>query len=154
MDHAPAVELRALSKRYGRTEALAGVDLDLAPGSFTVLLGPSGSGKSTLLRCVAGIERLSSGTIVFDGQAVAGPRQHLPAEERGLAMVFQDYALWPHLSVVDNVRFALRRLRLGKAESVARAAAMLDRVGLTGFADRYPAELSGGEQQRVALARA
>ncbi len=154
MDHAPAVELRALSKRYGRTEALAGVDLDLAPGSFTVLLGPSGSGKSTLLRCVAGIERLSSGTISFDGQAVAGPRQHLPAEERGLAMVFQDYALWPHLSVVDNVRFALRRLRLAKAESVARAAAMLDRVGLTGFADRYPAELSGGEQQRVALARA
>lgn len=154
MDHAPAVGLRALAKRYGRTEALAGVDLDLAAGSFTVLLGPSGSGKSTLLRCVAGIERLTAGSIVFDGKPVAGSRFHLPADERGLAMVFQDYALWPHLSVVDNVRFALRRLRLGRAESAARATAMLERVGLAGFAARYPAELSGGEQQRVALARA
>ncbi len=154
MGHAPAVELRGLTKRYGRSEALAGVDLDLAPGSFTVLLGPSGSGKSTLLRCVAGIERVSAGSIAFDARPVAGPRTHVPAEERGLAMVFQDYALWPHLSVVDNVRFALRRLRLGKVEAVARSTAMLSRVGLDGFAGRYPTELSGGEQQRVALARA
>ncbi len=154
MEHAPAVELRNLTKRYGKADALAGVDLDLAPGSFTVLLGPSGSGKSTLLRCVAGIERVSAGTIAFDGRTVAGPRAHVPAEERGLAMVFQDYALWPHLSVADNVRFALRRLRLGKAEAVARSEAMLARVGLDGFGPRYPTELSGGEQQRVALARA
>jgi iron(III) transport system ATP-binding protein len=154
MEHAPAVELRGLTKRYGKADALADVDLDLAPGSFTVLLGPSGSGKSTLLRCVAGIERVSTGTIAFDGRTVAGPRAHVPAEERGLAMVFQDYALWPHLSVVDNVRFALRRLRLGRAEAVVRAEAMLARVGLGGFGPRYPTELSGGEQQRVALARA
>ncbi len=154
MEHAPAVELRGLAKRYGKATALTDVDLDLEAGSFTVLLGPSGSGKSTLLRCVAGIEQVSAGTVAFDGRTVAGPRCHVPAEQRGLAMVFQDYALWPHLSVVDNVRFALRRLRLGRAEAVARSEAMLARVGLAGFARRFPTELSGGEQQRVALARA
>ena len=130
------------------------MSLDVAPGTFLVLLGPSGSGKTTLLRCLAGIERIDSGLITIGGQTVADGRAHVPPDQRDLSMVFQDYALWPHLTALDNVAFALRRRRLPRAECRARAAAMLERVGLGEFARRYPNELSGGEQQRVALARA
>jgi iron(III) transport system ATP-binding protein len=119
-----------------------------------VLLGPSGSGKTTLLRCLAGIERIDSGTIAIGSRTVTDGRSHVPPEQRDLSMVFQDYALWPHLNVVDNVAFALRRRHLPKAECRSRAAVMLERVGLADFARRYPNELSGGQQQRVALARA
>jgi ABC-type Fe3+/spermidine/putrescine transport system ATPase subunit len=119
-----------------------------------VLLGPSGSGKTTLLRCVAGIERLSSGRIAIGGERIADDQRHTPPERRDLSMVFQDYALWPHLTALENVRFALRRRRLPILEANQRAAEMLERVGLGGHPGKYPNELSGGEQQRVGLARA
>jgi iron(III) transport system ATP-binding protein len=130
------------------------VSLDVAPGTFVVLLGPSGSGKTTLLRCLAGIERIDSGSLSIGSRVVADGRSHVPPEQRDLSMVFQDYALWPHMTALDNVAFALRRRRLSRPECRARAGSMLARVGLEEFARRYPNELSGGQQQRVALARA
>jgi iron(III) transport system ATP-binding protein len=152
---AASIAMDAVGKEFpGGSVALRDVSLQVEPGSFLVLLGPSGSGKTTLLRCLAGIERLSSGRIVIGDRTVASDRVHVPPDQRNLSMVFQDYALWPHLRVRDNVAFALRRRRLTKAESQARTQAMLERVGLGALADRYPNELSGGEQQRVALARA
>jgi iron(III) transport system ATP-binding protein len=152
---AERIAVDGLTKVYpGGHEALRNVSLDVEPGTFLVLLGPSGSGKTTLLRCLAGIERITSGRITIGAGCVADGSLHVPPERRNLSMVFQDYALWPHLTARDNVAFALRRLRLGRAEGQARSAAMLDRVGLASLAGRYPNQLSGGEQQRVALARA
>jgi iron(III) transport system ATP-binding protein len=152
---ADPITIENLGKTYpGGNEALRGVSIDVEPGTFVVLLGPSGSGKTTMLRCLAGIERISSGRITIGGQTVADGRTHVPPDQRDLSMVFQDYALWPHLSARDNVAFALRRRHLSRAECRSRAATMLDRVGLGALADRYPNQLSGGEQQRVALARA
>jgi ABC-type Fe3+/spermidine/putrescine transport system ATPase subunit len=107
-----------------------------------------------LLRCLAGIERVTSGQIVIGGRMVADGRVHVPPDQRDLSMVFQDYALWPHLKARENVAFALRRRKLPRAHAQERSAAMLDRVGLGALGQRYPNELSGGEQQRVALARA
>jgi iron(III) transport system ATP-binding protein len=152
---ADPITIENLGKTYpGGNEALRDVLIDVDPGTFLVLLGPSGSGKTTLLRCLAGIERVSSGRIVIGQRTVADGRIHLPPDQRDLSMVFQDYALWPHLSARDNVAFALRRRHLSRAECRSRAQEMLGRVGLGVLADRYPNELSGGEQQRVALARA
>ncbi|MDA8075491.1 MAG: ABC transporter ATP-binding protein [Actinomycetota bacterium] len=143
------------SKVYpGGNHALRGPSFTVEPGTFMVLLGPSGSGKTTLLRSLAGIERLSSGRIVIGTTVVADGRTHLPPERRDLAMVFQDYALWPHLSARDNVAFALRRRRLARHAARGRAMDILERVGLGHLGDRFPTQLSGGEQQRVALARA
>ncbi|HVC67477.1 MAG TPA: ABC transporter ATP-binding protein [Acidimicrobiales bacterium] len=150
----PAVELDGLTKRYDRKTVLDDVSLRIDPGSFSVLLGPSGSGKSTLARCVAGIERVDAGAVRFDGQVMAGSRTHVSPDQRGLAMVFQDYALWPHMTALENIAFALRRLRPSRESATARAAGMLERVGLGALGGRYPGDLSGGEQQRVALARA
>lgn len=144
-----------MSKVYpGGNRALDEFSIEIADGDVLVLLGPSGSGKTTLLRCLAGIERISAGTIVLDGKQVAAGARHLPPEDRDLAMVFQDYALWPHMVVRDNVAFALRRSGMKRSERRAEAAAVLGRVGLSALQDRYPSQLSGGEQQRVALARA
>jgi iron(III) transport system ATP-binding protein len=153
---AETVIIDQLAKTYpgSKKPALDGVSLSVDPGTFLVLLGPSGSGKTTLLRCLAGIEQASGGSITIGGRTVADRRTHTPPEQRDLSMVFQDYALWPHLTAADNVAFALRRRRLPKTESRAKALAMLDRVGLADFGKRYPNELSGGQQQRVALARA
>jgi iron(III) transport system ATP-binding protein len=152
---ADPITIENLSKTYpGGNEALRDVSIDVDPGTFLVLLGPSGSGKTTLLRCLAGIERVSSGRIVIGPRTVADGKIHLPPDRRDLSMVFQDYALWPHLSARDNVAFALRRRRLSRTECRSGAQQMLGRVGLGVLADRYPNELSGGEQQRVALARA
>lgn len=143
------------SKVYpGGNHALRGPSFTVEPGTFMVLLGPSGSGKTTLLRSLAGIERLTSGRLVIGQTVVADARIHLPPERRDLSMVFQDYALWPHLTARDNVAFALRRHRLGRSHARERAMAMLERVGLGHLHERYPVQLSGGEQQRVALARA
>ncbi len=152
---AVSISIENITREFpGGSVALRDVSLQVEPGNFVVLLGPSGSGKTTLLRCLAGIERLSSGQIAIGGATVASDRVHVPPDLRDLSMVFQDYALWPHLRVRENVAFALRRRRLAKAEMRARTLAMLERVGLGALADRYPNELSGGEQQRVALARA
>lgn len=148
------VQVRGAVKRYGGTAALGGVDFEVEPGQFLVLLGPSGSGKSTLVRSLAGIERLDEGQVLLSGQLASDGLRHLPPERRDLAMVFQDYALWPHLTVLGNVGYALRRRRLSRTAANERVAAALDRVGLGAHAARYPHELSGGEQQRVALARA
>jgi iron(III) transport system ATP-binding protein len=152
---AESIVFENVGKTYGSgSPALAEVSLRVEPGTFVVLLGPSGSGKTTMLRCLAGIERLSTGQITIGSTVVASERAHVPPDRRNLSMVFQDYALWPHLRVRDNVAFALRRERLTRPDARARTQAMLDRVGLGALADRYPNELSGGEQQRVALARA
>jgi iron(III) transport system ATP-binding protein len=152
---AERIIVERLSKVYpGGNQALHDVSLAVDPGTFLVLLGPSGSGKTTLLRSVAGIERITSGRILLGGATVADGRAHVPPDRRDLSMVFQDYALWPHLTVRDNVAFALRRRKLSRSECRDRAVAILGRVGLGSLAARYPNELSGGEQQRVALARA
>jgi iron(III) transport system ATP-binding protein len=153
---AEPISITSLTKTYpGSTvPALKSVSLDVAPGTFLVLLGPSGSGKTTLLRCLAGIERIDSGSLSIGDREVADGRLHVPPEKRDLSMVFQDYALWPHMTALDNVAFALRRRQLPRAACRERALAMLTRVGLEEFAKRFPNELSGGQQQRVALARA
>jgi len=152
---AEPITIESLGKTYpGGNVALHELSLAVEPGSFLVLLGPSGSGKTTLLRCLAGIERVTSGRITIGQRTVADGRTHVPPDQRDLSMVFQDYALWPHLSARDNVAFALRRRNLSREQCRIRAVQMLARVGLSALAERYPNELSGGEQQRVALARA
>jgi len=148
------VAAAGLTKRFGPVVAVDEVSLAVAPGEFLVLLGPSGSGKSTLLRMIAGIDRPSAGTIHLGGALVDGPGVHTPPERRELAMVFQDYALWPHMTAAQNVQFALRRRRMERRERERAARDALERVGLSSKESRYPGELSGGEQQRVALARA
>jgi iron(III) transport system ATP-binding protein len=147
--------LQQLSVRYpGRPRpAVDGVTLGLAQGDIGVLIGPSGCGKTTLLRAVAGLEPVAGGEIRISGRTVAGAGAHVPAEERRIGMVFQDYALFPHLDVGRNVAFGLER-RVGKAERAARVDEVLQLVGLAGTERRMPHELSGGQQQRVALARA
>jgi iron(III) transport system ATP-binding protein len=138
----------------GGNRALEDIVLEVDPGTFLVLLGPSGSGKTTLLRSLAGIERVTSGRITIGELVVADDGVHVPPERRDLSMVFQDYALWPHMPALDNVAFALKRRGIGRPEARRLALAMLERVGLGRLSHRYPTELSGGEQQRVALARA
>ena len=137
---------------YGGRVVLADASLTLEDGEIGCLLGPSGAGKTTLLRAVAGFERLMGGRIRADGELLVGDGVHLPPEQRRLGMVFQDHALLPHLSVLDNVRFGL--FRWPRARALARAREVLELVGLVDAADRQPHRLSGGQQQRVALARA
>jgi putative spermidine/putrescine transport system ATP-binding protein len=144
------IELRRIVKRYGLHRAVDDIDLDVRPGEFITLLGPSGSGKTTTLMLVAGFERPSGGEILIDGRPVA----RLPAYKRGIGMVFQSYALFPHLTVAENIGFALKQRGVAKAARAAEVARMLDLVQLQGFAGRFPQQLSGGQQQRVAIARA
>ncbi len=151
----PALDARAIGKAFDGATVLDGIDLDLAHGEVIALLGPSGCGKTTLLRIAAGLMAPSAGKLSLGGRSVAesGGRV-VPPEARGLGMVFQDYALWPHLSVVDNVAFPLRMRGMGRGARRTGALRALARVGLEALADRYPGTLSGGQQQRVALARA
>ena len=140
--------------RLGDSEILKGVSLALPKGQVMALLGPSGSGKTTLLRAVAGLEQPSAGRIVVSGRTVYDAGTHLPAEKRGLGLVFQSYALWPHRTVFANVAYGLRLRGVPRAEIEARVAEVLESLGLGRLGERYPHQLSGGQQQRVALARA
>ena len=146
----PSVRLEGVAKRFGSFEAVRALDLDIASGEFFTLLGPSGCGKTTTLRMIAGFEEPSEGQILIDGEDVAGK----PAHHRPTNTVFQSYALFPHLSVADNVAFGLRRQDVDRGEVKRRVDEELERVGLAREAGRRPAQLSGGQQQRVALARA
>ena len=148
----PVLVLEEVSRSFGRTRAVDGVSLEMARGECLVVVGPSGCGKSTLLRAVAGLTGVDGGSIRLAGREVSRPGSFVPAERRGVGIVFQDLALFPHLSVADNVGFGLRE-RPAKGEP-GRVGEMLDLVGLSDKAGRYPHELSGGEQQRVAIARA
>lgn len=147
------IELNNLTKRFGATLAANSVSLRLAAGSFTALLGPSGCGKTTLLRLIAGFERPDAGTLHFGDRLVADAGFMLPPEKRGLGIVFQSYALWPHMDVAGNVAYPLRAQRLARAEIDARVQKALAMVSLTGFEARSVDGLSGGQRQRVALAR-
>lgn len=148
---ATAVELVALTKRYAQgAPAVDGIDLRIAAGSYCCLLGPSGCGKSTTLRMIAGHESVTSGDILLENRNITT----LPAAERGTAMMFQSFALFPHLSALDNVAFSLKMKGVAKAERHKRAQDLLERVAMGHLAQRKPGELSGGQQQRVALARA
>lgn len=146
----PAIDIRKAVKRYGNVTALHGVSLTIADNEFFTLLGPSGCGKTTLLRMIAGFEEVSDGHILLFGQDIA----NLEPNKRPVNTVFQQYALFPHMSVLDNVAFGLKMKGVGLADRRARAGKMLEMVHLSAFADRLPAQLSGGQQQRVALARA
>lgn len=146
----PEIRLDKLVKRYGDVQVLHGIDLHMAENEFTVLVGPSGCGKSTTLRMIAGLESVSEGEIYMDG----APISQLEPKDRNLAMVFQDYALYPHMDVARNISFALRLQKRPKAEIDAKVREVADIVGLTEFLHRKPGALSGGQRQRVAMARA
>ncbi len=146
----PTIHLDKLIKRYGDVQVLHGIELEMADNEFTVLVGPSGCGKSTTLRMVAGLEDVSEGEIYVDGKPVS----HLEPKDRDLAMVFQDYALYPHMNVAQNISFALRLAKRPKPEIDAKVREVADMVGLTEFLHRKPGALSGGQRQRVAMARA
>jgi iron(III) transport system ATP-binding protein len=148
--HAAEVRLERVVKRYGNVTAVKPLDLVIPPGSLVTLLGPSGCGKTTLLRMIAGLERVSEGRMLIGGQDVTT----LSAGERNVSMVFQSYALFPHMSVLDNVAYGLISGGMKKAEAHAKAEEALATVGLKGFGSRLPSEMSGGQQQRVAVARA
>ncbi|MEQ8717935.1 MAG: ABC transporter ATP-binding protein [Acidimicrobiales bacterium] len=145
-----SVELRGVSKRFDDVAAVVDLDLEISDGEFVVLLGPSGCGKSTALRMVAGLTDPDTGDVLIDGRSVVG----VAAKDRNLAMVFQSYALYPHMTVAKNIAFGLKPLKLSRADRDAGVAEAARMLGLTGLLGRKPAQLSGGQRQRVALARA
>ncbi len=145
-----AISCHKIIKRYGDTQVVHQFDLDVCDNEFVVFLGPSGCGKSTILRMLAGLEDISGGELLIGGTRV----NDLPPQERGIAMVFQNYALYPHMSVRDNIAFGLKRLKVPKSEIARRVKEVSDTLGLERYLERRPTELSGGQQQRVAIARA
>ncbi len=147
----PRLEIRNLVRRFSGRAVVDDVSLRIDPGQVTCLLGPSGCGKSTTLRMIAGVETQDAGEVFVDGSMICGAELRMPPEAREIGLIFQDFALFPHLTVAGNVGYGLRAWRGGKARRVAE---MLERVRMDAYADAYPHELSGGEQQRVALARA
>ena len=144
------LDLIDLEKRYGETLAVRGINLSLPENTYCCLLGPSGCGKTSLLRMIAGHEDITNGTVFLDNQNISNE----PPAARSTSMMFQSYALFPHLKVIDNVAFALKIMGIGKTERHARAMELLESVQLHTMSQRYPSQLSGGQQQRVALARA
>jgi ABC-type sugar transport system ATPase subunit len=146
----PAIEIVGLGKRYGAVEALAAIDLDIAPGEFLILLGPSGCGKSTLLKIIAGLEDATQGEVYIGGRLANYQRP----KDRDVAMVFQNYALYPHMTVATNIGFPLAMRKVPRDEVARRVGEMADLLGLRAQLGRYPDELSGGQRQRVALGRA
>ncbi|MGH1418365.1 MAG: ABC transporter ATP-binding protein [Hyphomicrobiaceae bacterium] len=149
---AARVTFEGVCKSYEDHEALCDFELDVAPGEVICLLGPSGCGKTTLLRVASGIEKPTAGRMLINGVEMAGPNQFVPPEKRGVGLMFQDFALFPHLTIIDNVAFGLKALPVEEARREAMS--VLARVGLDKYAEQYPHILSGGQQQRVALARA
>ncbi|QOF76674.1 ABC transporter ATP-binding protein [Variovorax sp. 38R] len=145
-----AIRCHHIIKRYGETQVVHEFDLEVAQNEFVVFLGPSGCGKSTILRMLAGLEDISGGDLHIGGQRV----NDLPPQERGIAMVFQNYALYPHMTVRDNIAFGLKRQKVPRAEIDLRVREVSDTLGLERYLERKPTELSGGQQQRVAIARA
>jgi iron(III) transport system ATP-binding protein len=148
------LKLSGVSKRYGDFFAVDSIDLELQSGEFVSLLGPSGCGKTTTLRMIAGFVDPTAGIIEMDGQVLSSPAGSVPPDRRQMSMIFQSYAIWPNMTVQQNVAFGLELRRLPNAEVKRRVGEMLEVVHMNHLADRYPAELSGGQQQRVALARA
>jgi iron(III) transport system ATP-binding protein len=153
MPDTPPLRLQVshLSRSFGGRTVVDDVSLSVAAGQVTCLLGPSGCGKSTTLRMIAGVDRADQGEVLLDGQQVAGPGVHVPPEWRSVGLMFQDFALFPHLTVAENVGFGLR---IDRAQKARRVGELLEKVDLSGFGAKHPHQLSGGEQQRVALARA
>jgi ABC-type Fe3+/spermidine/putrescine transport system ATPase subunit len=150
----PTVTLNQLGRAFGHFKAVDGIDLEIRDGEFLSLLGPSGCGKTTTLRMLAGFVDPTEGTIAVDGRVLSSPQGSVPPEKRGMSMIFQSYAIWPNMTVAENVAFGLKLRKLPAAEIKRRLGDVLDVVQMGALADRYPAELSGGQQQRVALARA
>jgi multiple sugar transport system ATP-binding protein len=145
-----SISLDRVAKRFGEHEVIPDIELDIADGEFAVFVGPSGCGKSTLLRLIAGLEDASAGRVVIDGADVTA----LPPAKRGLAMVFQSYALYPHMSVYSNIAFPLKMAGLDKASIDRKVRAAAGVLNLTSYLDRKPRQLSGGQRQRVAIGRA
>src|SRR4030088_434429 len=149
-----SVELKGLSKHYGNAVAVDGVSLRVEHGQLVCLLGPSGCGKTTTLRLIAGFIEPSAGEIVVGGKVLSSPSRTVPPEGRNMSMIFQSYALWPHMTVAENVAYGLKIRKLDKATIDSKLKAILSTARLEALAERYPGELSGGQQQRVSLARA
>ena len=150
----PGVSIRGLHKRYGDVPAVDGLDLDVKPGELVALLGPSGCGKTTTLRVVAGFLSPDSGEVWVGDRCLSSPATVIPPERRRMGMIFQSYALWPHMTVAQNVAYGLRFNGVPRTEREGKVTEMLRVVQLAGYEQRYPGELSGGQQQRVAVARA
>jgi iron(III) transport system ATP-binding protein len=150
----PRLTLKGLGKAYGKVKVVDDVDLTLEEGEFVSLLGPSGCGKTTTLRMIAGFVEPTAGSISMNGAVLSSPGAVMPPEKRRMSMIFQSYAIWPNMTVAENVGFGLTLQKLSASEIKARVAKILEVVQMSHLADRYPAELSGGQQQRVALARA
>lgn len=148
----PLLEIRDIAKHYGSFQALSGISFDMREGEIISVLGPSGCGKSTLLQLVAGLSRPDGGEIRMNGQTIASRKAIVPPERRGVNMVFQDYALWPHMNVFDNIAYGLHRMN--REDRQTRVAELLSLMQLNGLEKRLPPQLSGGQQQRVAIARA
>jgi multiple sugar transport system ATP-binding protein len=144
------VTLRGLRKQYGAVEVIRGIDLEIGDGEFMVFVGPSGCGKSTTLRMIAGLEQVDGGEVLIDGR----PAHHLHPAERGTAMVFQNYALYPHMTVAENMGFALKMAGVGRGERALKVGRAAETLRITDLLDRYPRQLSGGQRQRVAIGRA
>src|SRR5512135_2669349 len=149
-DSMASVEIRGVKKSFGAVDVIHGIDVAIADEEFVVLVGPSGCGKSTLLRMIAGLEQISFGQIAIGGNVV----NNLPPKDRDIAMVFQNYALYPHMTVRDNMAFSLRLASAARSEIDQRVARAADILGLGLLLDRYPRQLSGGQRQRVAMGRA
>ena len=151
----PVLQVRDLRKSFGALEVLQGIDLELRPGDVLALIGPSGSGKSTLIKTVNGLEPFQQGEIVVNGVSVGAPSTDLPKLRARIGMVFQNFELFPHMSITDNLILGqMKVLNRSRDEAVAKGHALLDRVGLLTQKDKFPGQLSGGQQQRVAIARA
>src|ERR1700752_1255703 len=148
------VSIRGLTKKFTAAAAVDDLDLEIGDGEFISLLGPSGCGKTTTLRLIAGFLQPDAGEIRVSGEIISSPSQLVPPERRNMSMIFQSYAVWPHMTVAQNVAYGLKFKKITKAEIAQKVAKLLGVVHLAELKDRYPAELSGGQQQRVALARA